>query len=202
MLIVTGQPPGRPQPAVDAAKQAKPVDTARQVQQQRSAADAGQAAKRTADVQNAAKAAADAQRTRTAQQHQRAADTQARRTLDARTAARTAADRQRGPADRYSRPTYFRQGVPETVWNRAIEAKTGQVRDPTTGRFLSPNKAWDMGHKPGHEFWKHQESARDRQISRAKFLDEHNNSERYRPEDPSSNRSRRGEDRTSTWLGP
>lgn len=38
---------------------------------------------------------------------------------------------------------------------------------------------WDMGHKPGHEFRKHQQSADDRKITRKQFLDEYNNPNNY-----------------------
>ena len=64
------------------------------------------------------------------------------------------------------------------------------------------DEPWDMGHKPGYEFWKHQKSAKERGISRKQFLDEHNNPEHYRPELPSSNRGHRGEDDSTRYLGP
>ena len=38
---------------------------------------------------------------------------------------------------------------------------------------------WDMGHKPGHEFRKHQQSADDSKITRKQFLDEYNNPNNY-----------------------
>lgn len=102
----------------------------------------------------------------------------------------------------YSRPSGYRAGVRDKAWDNAKEASTGQVRDPATGRFMSKDKAWDMGHKPGHEFKKHQQSAQERGISRKQFLDEHNNSNNYRPELPGSNRSHRGEDKTNSYFGP
>ena len=102
----------------------------------------------------------------------------------------------------YSRPSGYRAGVRDKVWDSAKEASTGQVRDPATGRFMSKDKAWDMGHKPGHEFRKHQQSAQERGISRKQFLDEHNNPNSYRPELPGSNRSHKGEDKTNNYFGP
>jgi predicted ribonuclease toxin of YeeF-YezG toxin-antitoxin module len=71
-----------------------------------------------------------------------------------------------------------------------------------TGQFMSPDEPWDMGHKPGYEFRKHQESARARGISREQFLDEYNDPSKYRPELPSSNRSHRGENMTDEYFGP
>ncbi len=76
------------------------------------------------------------------------------------------------------------------------------MRDAVTGKFMSKDKAWDMGHKPGYEFRKHQQSARKRGIDRQQFLDEYNDPSHYRPELPSSNRSHKGEDVTSAYFGP
>lgn len=100
----------------------------------------------------------------------------------------------------YSRPTGFREGVRDKVWENAKDAH-GRVRDPVTGRYMSKEQPWDMGHKPGYEFRKHQESARERGISREQFIDEYNNPEHYRPELPSSNRSHKGEEVTDLYFG-
>lgn len=96
-------------------------------------------------------------------------------------------------ADPHRRPSGYRSGVRDQVWNNAIEASTGRVRDAVTGRFMSGLSPWDMGHLPGHEFWRHAIDARDRGLTRGEFLDEHNDPCNYRPELPSSNRSHRGE---------
>ncbi len=95
----------------------------------------------------------------------------------------------------YARPAGYRKGVRDQVWDNAIDPSTGRVRDPKTGQFMSKEKPWDMGHKPGHEFRKHQKSAAERGIDRQQFLDEHNNPSNYRPELPSSNRSHATEDK-------
>lgn len=100
----------------------------------------------------------------------------------------------------YSRPTGFREGVRDKVWENAKD-EHGRVRDPVTGQYMSKDKPWDMGHKPGYEFRKHQESARERGISREQFLNEYNNPDHYRPELPSSNRSHKGEDVTGQYFG-
>ena len=102
----------------------------------------------------------------------------------------------------YSRPTGYRSGVRDEVWDTAKEQSTGQVRDPGTGQFMSKDKSWDMGHKPGFEYRKHEASARERGISREQLLDEHNTPEHFRPELPSSNRNHKSEDLTDTYLGP
>jgi predicted ribonuclease toxin of YeeF-YezG toxin-antitoxin module len=100
----------------------------------------------------------------------------------------------------YDRPSGFRKGVRDQVWN-AAKGKDGKVRDPLTGKVMKKSDAWDMGHKPGYEFRKHKVSAAKRKITRKKFLDEHNDSSHYQPELPSSNRSHAGEDMTGTFLG-
>jgi len=102
----------------------------------------------------------------------------------------------------YTRPSGFRKGVRQRVWEDAVDPSTDRVRDSVTGRFMSKDNKWDMGHQPGYEFHKHQRDAAERRISRKQYLDEHNEPSHYRPELPSSNRSHRGEDRTDEYLGP
>jgi Domain of unknown function (DUF4150)/HNH/ENDO VII superfamily nuclease with conserved GHE residues len=87
----------------------------------------------------------------------------------------------------YSRPG-FRKKTKEDVWNNAKD-KDGKVRDPKTGKEIKPGEKWDMGHKDGYEFAKHQESAQARGISREQFINEYNNPSHYRPELPISNQS-------------
>ena len=99
----------------------------------------------------------------------------------------------------YERPSGYRSGVRDAVWESAKD-EHGRVRDPVTGRYMSKDQPWHMGHKPGYEFAKHQESAARRGISRQEFLDEHNNPEHYRPELPSSNLSHKGESKTENYY--
>jgi predicted ribonuclease toxin of YeeF-YezG toxin-antitoxin module len=86
---------------------------------------------------------------------------------------------------RYQHSPEFRR----QVWENARESGTGQVRDPLTGKWMSPDKAWDAGHKPGYEHSKHVKSAVDRALSEEEFRKEYSNPAHYRPELPSSNRS-------------
>jgi RHS repeat-associated protein len=147
---------------------------------------AGRAARHADDILDAAKYADDA------------AD--AARGADKASDATKAADNADDAVD-YSRPSGYRKGVRDEVWENA-KGPDGQVRDPLTNQVMDKNQPWDMGHKPGHEFRKHQQSAEERGISRKEFLDEHNNPNHYRPELPSSNRSHRGEDMTDGYSGP
>ena len=100
----------------------------------------------------------------------------------------------------YKRPSGYRKDVRDEVWENA-KGPDGNVRNPD-GRVMDPEQPWDMGHKPGYEFGKHQENARDRGIGRKPFLDEHNNPQHFRPELLSYNHGHSGEDLTDRYLGP
>lgn len=101
--------------------------------------------------------------------------------------------------DPYRRPPGFRKGVREKVWENAKKEDHGKVYSPD-GVEIKDTDKWDMGHRPGYEFKKHQESARKRGISRKQFLDEYNNPNLYRPETPSFNRSHKGEDKINNYY--
>ena len=101
--------------------------------------------------------------------------------------------------ENYRRPGTFRKGIRDAVWENAKDVH-GRVRDPKTGQFMSKNKPWDMGHRPGMEFRKHQKDAMERGISQKQWLDEYNDPRRFRPELPSSNRSHRCEDMTDRYI--
>lgn len=101
----------------------------------------------------------------------------------------------------YSRPTHFRKGMKDTAWDN-YKNEEGVVRDWRTGEIINKDDPWHMGHKPGYEFWKHQESARQRGISRQQFLDEYMNPDHFRPELPASNWSHAGEAPPNVYYGP
>jgi hypothetical protein len=86
---------------------------------------------------------------------------------------------------RYPHPDEMRK----QVWDSAKEETTNNVRDPLTGKFMSSDKQWDMGHKPGYEHSKHRKSAIDRALTPEEFKTEYKDPSHYRPELPSSNRS-------------
>ncbi|MFA0814280.1 MAG: HNH/ENDO VII family nuclease [Anaerofustis sp.] len=100
----------------------------------------------------------------------------------------------------YERPSQFRKGVRDKVWENA-KSEDGRVYDPLTHKEMDQSEPWDMGHKKGYEFKKHKLSAENRGISRKEFLDEYNNPEHYQPELPSSNRSHKNEDKTDEYFG-
>ncbi len=105
------------------------------------------------------------------------------------------------PDNTYNRPSGYRAGIRDKVFENAREASTGQVRDPLTGRFIAKNSPWHMGHKPGCEWWKFKLYAKANNLSRQDVLDWNNNPEHFRPELPSSNMSHLGEDTTSMFFG-
>ena len=100
----------------------------------------------------------------------------------------------------YKRPSHYRRHLREQVWQSA--KVDGVVIDPLTNVFMDYDAPWEMGHKPGYEFRKHQKSAAIRRIGRAQFLNEYNSVHHYRPELPASNRSHILEDKTGRYLGP
>lgn len=107
----------------------------------------------------------------------------------------------KGPENNaYSRPSGWPAGMRDQVWENAKDTH-GRVRDPVSGKYMSKDRPWDMGHKPGYEFAKHQKSAEERGISRKEFIKEYYNADHYRPELPESNRSHKGEDKTSAYFG-
>ena len=101
----------------------------------------------------------------------------------------------------YKRPSGYRKGMRDKVWEIA-KNDDGVVLDPLTNKVIDKSEAWDMGHKPGYEFWKHQQSAAERGISRKQFLDEYHNVDHFRPELPISNRSHKGEIGSNLYYGP
>jgi hypothetical protein len=94
------------------------------------------------------------------------------------------------------RPTRYREGVVEKVWENAKDTN-GKVFDPNTGEELHWDRSrnrddqWDMGHKKNKSYDQLKNDFIEGRISRQKFLDEYNNPENYRPEAVPANRSRR-----------
>lgn len=100
----------------------------------------------------------------------------------------------------YKRPSHFRKGVREKVFEDAKD-DNGIVHDPLTNDIINEGQSFDMGHKPRYEFWKHQISSANRKISRKQFLNEYNNPDHYRPELANSNRGHQAEDVTAYYDG-
>ncbi|MCJ2186968.1 GH-E family nuclease [Novosphingobium beihaiensis] len=95
-----------------------------------------------------------------------------------------------------NRPSYG-AGQVEMVWENAQQ--NGRVFDPNTGELLTWDRSvsragqWDMGHLPGQEYRALHGRYMSEEITLKEFLQEYRNPNNYRPESPSSNRSRRYE---------
>ncbi len=104
-------------------------------------------------------------------------------------------------AKTYARPTDYDAGLRQKVWDDAVASSPdGKVRSPG-GAELQFGDDWVMGHKPGFEFWKHQESAARRGISRDAFIREHNQARKYRPETDADNSSHAYEAADNIYYG-
>jgi hypothetical protein len=103
----------------------------------------------------------------------------------------------------YERPSGYHAGVRDKVWAKAVEnAPGGVVHDPISGDVIEKDSPWEMGHKPGFEFWKHRQASARRGISRTDFINEYNFVEDYRPETKASNSSHKGEAPDNVYIGP
>ena len=76
---------------------------------------------------------------------------------------------------------------------RSPRALDGRIIDPNTGPFEGKP---DLGHKPGQEFKTHKEQAQNVGLNQQQFNNKMNNPDLYQLENPSSNRSRRFEDKS------
>ncbi len=93
-----------------------------------------------------------------------------------------------------NRPKYA-SGQREAVWNRASANGKKTVRDPNTGKILKYDEPWDMGHRTGQEYDQLRDMYYRGEISEEEFLAEYRNPDNYYPEDPSSNRSHKYEEK-------
>lgn len=75
------------------------------------------------------------------------------------------------------------------IFEKSRSRWTGKVYDPKTGAEIKSSDKWDAGHKPGQEFWRAKEEAQKTGMSREEFRASQKNTDLYRPELPSSNRS-------------
>lgn len=91
----------------------------------------------------------------------------------------------------YLRRPYIRKWVREAVEEKA-------ARDPL-GRFIDPNTnmpiegKYDLGHKPGDEFWRWKAEAEAEGLSQKEFNELMNDPSLYQIESPHNNRSRKYE---------
>jgi RHS repeat-associated protein len=86
---------------------------------------------------------------------------------------------------------YIRQAVRDEVTARQPKDAAGNWLDPNT--MLPIQGKPDLGHKPGHEFWREKAQAELKCMSQAEFNDYMNNADFYQYEDMHNNRSHKFE---------
>lgn len=82
---------------------------------------------------------------------------------------------------------YIRQEVRQVVENRAPKNSKGQFLDSNTHKPIEGK--YDLGHKPGHEFWREAEKAEKDGLTQEQFNNKMNNPNLYHIESPHENRS-------------
>lgn len=98
------------------------------------------------------------------------------------------------------RRPYLRKNTIEETFENNRNAE-GDVIDPS-GKKIKWDKAkprgkqWEMGHKPGKEFWRDWKEFTDGKISWKELTERYNDPTRYRPELPETNRSHKFEDKS------
>ncbi|MGC4962709.1 HNH/ENDO VII family nuclease [Gordonia sp. DT101] len=106
----------------------------------------------------------------------------------------------REPRPDLMRRPYIRKGVRQKVDQNAPKTADGRYIDPNTRQPIEGKP--DLGHKPGHEWWRIRDMARLRRWTREQLNDYVNNPDLYRYEDPASNRSHTNEMPRSQWPKP
>ena len=86
---------------------------------------------------------------------------------------------------------YVRQSTRREVEAAAPRDAVGRAIDPNTGRAIEGKP--DLGHKPGSEHWRERQRAEAEGLTQKEFNDRMNDPSKYQLEDPSTNRSRRYE---------
>ena len=82
---------------------------------------------------------------------------------------------------------YIRQEVRQEVESRAQKNDKGQFLDANTQKPIDGK--YDLGHKPGHEFWREAERAEKEGLTQEQFNNRMNNPDLYHIESPHENRS-------------
>lgn len=82
---------------------------------------------------------------------------------------------------------YIRQEVRQEVESRAQKNDKGQFLDANTHKPI--DEKYDLGHKPGHEFWREQAKAEKEGLTQEQFNNRMNNPDLYHIESPHENRS-------------
>lgn len=74
------------------------------------------------------------------------------------------------------------------IQQAAQKTPEGNFIDPNTQQVIPRQGPFDYGHKPGYEWWRTQQLAREAGWTRAKLIEYENEPSHYQIEDPSANR--------------
>jgi hypothetical protein len=96
------------------------------------------------------------------------------------------------PDSRYDRVSLWEK-TKRDIRSAAPTDANGDFIDPNTGQVIPKGGPFHYGHKPGHEYWRARDWARENGLSREDFIAHQNNADNYQIEDPSSNMSHRYE---------
>jgi hypothetical protein len=90
------------------------------------------------------------------------------------------------------RRPYIRDSVRAEVEENSEKTPDGKFIDPNTSQPIEGKP--DLGHVPGHEFWREKQEAEANGMTQEQFNDHMNDPKYYQLEDPSSNRGHVFED--------
>lgn len=86
-----------------------------------------------------------------------------------------------------------REQVKQDMRDDGLVTPEDDFIDPYSDKIIPKNGPFDYGHRPGLEWWRTREIARDNNWTREQLIEYENNPKNYRIEDPSSNRSHKYE---------
>ncbi|HVQ93577.1 MAG TPA: GH-E family nuclease [Mycobacteriales bacterium] len=95
--------------------------------------------------------------------------------------------------DPAARRVPLRVATQRAIQDAAPKTPDGDFIDPNTGRVVPRNGPWDYGHKPGFEWWRTQQRAREEGWTRRQVIEYENDPAHYQIEDRGSNRGHRYE---------
>jgi RHS repeat-associated protein len=104
-----------------------------------------------------------------------------------------AADDGAAAFDPAARRVTMRKSTKSAIQDAAPKTSDGDFVDPNTGQTIPKEGPFDYGHKPGYEWWRTQQAAREGGWSRQDVIEFENDPSHYQIEDPSANRSHRYE---------
>ncbi|MDA0632516.1 GH-E family nuclease [Nonomuraea sp. MCN248] len=92
------------------------------------------------------------------------------------------------PDSRYDRVSLWEK-TKRAIQGAAPTDANGDFIDPNTGQIIPKGGPFHYGHKPGHEYWRARDLAREKGLSREEFIASQNNPDHYQIEDPYNNMS-------------